>query len=1463
MRKRRLAKQKEIKVQIDDSSEEMEGISEEGVTESSDEIIQDVSDEEESEAEEKPEEDMEEESSSEVKDDDEDGRNDDDASDSSALFMKRIRKKKIIREREESSDSEILTRSQRRERQAKKKKLKRLSAIIEKGNEKDSAIVLDSEDESESDFQDDKTECTVCFRRLNKRYIYAHPLLDVAACSRCVKQYRNSDWPKDDDGYDEFCRWSMKSSDSLWLCETCNRAFDSECIKDNLGHKAYDKIDAMSEWHCFVCQPDQLKSLPRDWPKLGEKKKKSKKLSLGGDNKPRKKGKYRRNIKTVLSDNELSAEAQKAMKEEKNRLKLLKEREEKFKEQGEKYDKSGRVCVNPYHEDFEKPIFIVDDIGGKLKKHQISGIRFLWNNICGLKKRESPKTESKEKVKAVEKDSENSKSNTKKTLSEVDTNTLSEVKDVTKMVLDDASTDEGESVSAEKTEKMEKEGKLGETSGGSDKIVTVVEGTGCILAHLMGLGKTLQSITIITTFLNSGQGKHVMIVAPVNVLSNWKFEFTKWLKKEDRPNVVSLVDGSTKRERLRMLKRWSRDGGALIVGFEMMRNLCVGRRLTKSDRESFQALLLEEADLVVVDEGHRIKNATTGLAKVLSQLGTKRRIILTGTPLQNNLMEYYYMIDFVRPNFMGTSRDFKNRFETPILNGQCVDSEKSDVRLMRERAFVLHNKVQGFVHRRGYSDIAHELPLKYVYTVFVSMSELQCKLYKKYLRFVSRRASRRLFQDYHMLNKIWNHPNVLRIAHKTWYKKHEAMVEKLEEELADEEFIDNEQDEETEEGSSTDDSKKMKERVEKLEAKRKQRQMERKSKIEEKRKKMEYRLAQGMSKNGLKHDWFQSYFDKANVTDDVYDMDISLGPKFQLTIELLQRIVAQGEKAVIFSNSLMVLDMLERAMEQHLGYEKQENYFRIDGSVGTDIRQKDIRAFNDPDSDQTVFLLSTKAGGLGINLIGANHAIIFDSSWNPSHDLQAIFRIYRFGQKKDVFVYRLVSHNTMEQKIYERQLTKRGLALRVVDEKQVQRHFMQRDLQELYTTHPGNDDDDEDYLDVIDVSKEEVVPKKETDKKEDKSLIEAFVKGLKSDGALDSKEPQMTVFNPYENCRKEFSQGSLMWWLLARYGDLDQKKDAFTALKQFQTTIEIEQDIAPAPTPSRRKSKRLADALETESEGSESEELPEPGVFAERERTEKILESKKDLLKTALKEEGVLKPVHLIHGFHMPTVLLEHIDTEALNDDERKMALQNFENSVTEAKNKELQAQQWQQQRQQNYQAQQLGIPPFVLAKEPPSGWPVNKRIPMMLRWGWKEIVTFLQAAGLQNLERAFYNGKIFSGAHFFFMQEESAVFLGVPILARRQFMKALITFLINGSTSPIWQVHLTTDGHSRLFFYNVIQRRSQYEVPVDVQYDFGKARMEYYKMYQAQQQQLQQQKKQEVTIQQQSQPTQQQAQKV
>ena len=186
-----------------------------------------------------------------------------------------------------------------------------------------------------------------------------------------------------------------------------------------------------------------------------------------------------------------------------------------------------------------------------------------------------------------------------------------------------------------------------------------------------------------------------------------------------------------------------------------------------------------------------------------------------------------------------------------------------------------------------------------------------------------------------------------------------------------------------------------------------------------------------------------------------------------LLMDILRECELMGDKVLVFSQSLLSLNLIEEflakideencrasdsASDTYVGRWRQgKDYFRMDGSTPPDQRKKWCNYFNkESNHAMRLFLISTKAGGLGINLVAANRVIIFDASWNPAHDVQSIFRVYRFGQKKPVYIYRFLAKGTMEEKIYDRQVSKQSLSARVVDEHQIERHFSMNELAELY-----------------------------------------------------------------------------------------------------------------------------------------------------------------------------------------------------------------------------------------------------------------------------------------------------------------------------------------------------------------------------------------------------------------------------
>lgn len=369
-------------------------------------------------------------------------------------------------------------------------------------------------------------------------------------------------------------------------------------------------------------------------------------------------------------------------------------------------DEYGRVVVNIAHPEGEETLYLAPQIAKVIKPHQIGGVRFLYDNII------------------------------------------------------------------ESTRRFKKS-----------------SGFGCILAHSMGLGKTLQVVSFCDIFLRHTSAKTVLCVMPINTLQNWLSEFNMWIPRQSedssiRPRNFDIFVLNDQQKNLtaraKVILNWVHKGGVLLIGYELFRLLALklvttrkkkGKNLTANDAHDsskdlmnmvFEALVKPGPDLVICDEGHRIKNSHAGISLALKQIRTRRRIVLTGYPLQNNLLEYWCMVDFVRPNYLGTRTEFCNMFERPIQNGQCVDSTPDDIKLMRYRAHVLHSLLLGFVQRRSHTVLQSTLPQKLEYVILVRMTPFQRKLYDTFMTDVVRKkAFPNPLKAFAVCCKIWNHPDVL------------------------------------------------------------------------------------------------------------------------------------------------------------------------------------------------------------------------------------------------------------------------------------------------------------------------------------------------------------------------------------------------------------------------------------------------------------------------------------------------------------------------------------------------------------------------------------------------------------------------------------------------------------------------------------------------------------------------------
>ncbi|XP_063586682.1 transcriptional regulator ATRX-like isoform X3 [Penaeus indicus] len=611
----------------------------------------------------------------------------------------------------------------------------------------------------------------------------------------------------------------------------------------------------------------------------------------------------------------------------------------------------------------------------------------------------------------------------------------------------------------------------------SIEMLSSKRGSGCILAHCMGLGKTLQVITFTHTLLSSKKvNRHiqrVMVCCPVNTVYNWVNEYKNWLRgKLLHFEVSELVSAKDLWSRAYRLDDWWKEGGVCIMGYDMFRNLSnsKSKRYKGKMKEIFHKTLVDPGpDLIVCDEGHILKNEKTALSVAINKIRTHRRIILTGTPLQNNLKEYHCMIQFVKPNLLGTKKEFMNRFVNPIEQGQCADAMPRDVRRMKRRAHILHNMLEGCVQRFDYTVLKPFLPPKFEYVISIQLSDLQQKLYQYYLDNLAQGGPKRqgsgLFVDFGALSRVWTHPKVLELAVRR------AIFQDDDDELAD--FI---CDDTTEEESSED------ERAKKKKKKKKKKNEEDEESVEEEEvNKDEIEKPgpiPGLTESGkVRVDWWKKLVEEYNEEskDEDYLDSLEHGGKLILLLDILRECCSIGDKVLVFSQSLLALDMMEDFLElidrgelempstedplplPFKQWKRDRDYLRLDGSTSPDARKNLCKTFNSSSNERCrLFLISTRAGGLGINLVAANRVVIFDSSWNPSHDTQSIFRVYRFGQKKPCYIYRFVAQGTMEEKIYSRQVTKMSTALRVVDEHQIKRYFKMEELAQLYEFTPAD-----------------------------------------------------------------------------------------------------------------------------------------------------------------------------------------------------------------------------------------------------------------------------------------------------------------------------------------------------------------------------------------------------------------------
>lgn len=504
---------------------------------------------------------------------------------------------------------------------------------------------------------------------------------------------------------------------------------------------------------------------------------------------------------------------------------------------------------------------------------------------------------------------------------------------------------------------------------------------GCILADDMGLGKTLQCITLLWTLLRQAPHffktgpviSNVVIICPSSLVKNWFNEINKWLGQ--RLNALAIDSdqgGEAVDQKLEQFGRQQSSGRrrfvnpVLIVSYETFRG---------------HAGILEnmEVGLMICDEGHRLKNMESQTYVCLKKVNCLRRIIISGTPIQNDLLEYYSLVDFVNPGMLGNPSEFRRTYENPISKGRDADATDYQVNLGRERQKEMISLVDRCLIRRTAELLSKYLPLKYELVVCCKLEEAQRALYKFFVK--SKRVMKALQQKENSGGKKGGGQSTLQAI--TFLKKlcnHPQLVYEM------------------------------------------------------------------CTKNDEGFEGLLEMFPEG-FSRSLRDFQPLLSGKMKLLDNILANIKSTtDDRVVLISNYTQTIDLFQRLCSM-----RNYKFVRLDGTMSTNKRAKIVEQFNDPTTDEFIFLLSSKAGGCGLNLIGANRLIMFDPDWNPANDGQAMARVWRDGQRKTCFLYRFLATGTIEEKIFQRQSHKKALSNCIVDSAEdVERHFSIADLKELF-----------------------------------------------------------------------------------------------------------------------------------------------------------------------------------------------------------------------------------------------------------------------------------------------------------------------------------------------------------------------------------------------------------------------------
>ncbi|XP_058195377.1 protein CHROMATIN REMODELING 24 isoform X3 [Rhododendron vialii] len=507
------------------------------------------------------------------------------------------------------------------------------------------------------------------------------------------------------------------------------------------------------------------------------------------------------------------------------------------------------------------------------------------------------------------------------------------------------------------------------------------QGKGGILGDDMGLGKTMQICGFLAGLFHSNLIKRALVVCPKTLLPHWIKELSALgLSEKTREYFGSA---KTRQYELQYILE---DKGILLTTYDLVRNnakALSGDYYFHDDGNEDDITW----DYMILDEGHMIKNPSTQRAKSLLQIPSAHRIVISGTPIQNDLKELWALFNFCCPQLLGDKNGFKLEYEGPILRGNeksATDREKHIGSTVAKR---LRERIEPYFLRRMKSEVFREddvteatkLSKKNEIIVWLKLTSCQRQLYEAFLKseIVVSAFDGSPLAAITILKKICDHPLLLT------KRAAEDVLEGMDSMLNQDDKV----------------------------------------------------LAEKLA----------MHIADVAETVDFEEKPDKLSCKISFILALLDNLISEGHCILIFSQTRKMLNLIQESLVAR-GYK----FLRIDGTTKANDRVKIVNDFQEG-IGAPIFLLTSQVGGLGLTLTKADRVIVVDPAWNPSTDNQSVDRAYRIGQKKDVLVYRLMTCGTIEEKIYRKQIYKGGLFKTATEHKEQTRYFSQADLRELFS----------------------------------------------------------------------------------------------------------------------------------------------------------------------------------------------------------------------------------------------------------------------------------------------------------------------------------------------------------------------------------------------------------------------------